>query len=53
MFALPDLPYAFEALEPVMSGRTLHFHHDKHHAAYVKALNDSLNLPSRTGRSKR
>jgi len=42
MFVLPDLPYAFDALEPVMSRRTLHFHHDKHHAAYVKALNENL-----------
>jgi superoxide dismutase, Fe-Mn family len=42
MFILPNLPYAFEALEPVISGRTLHVHHDKHHAAYVKALNEQL-----------
>ena len=39
MFILPDLPYPYEALEPVVSARTLHFHHDKHHAAYVNALN--------------
>jgi len=42
MFALPDLPYAYDALEPVMSRRTLHFHHDKHHATYVKTLNEML-----------
>jgi Fe-Mn family superoxide dismutase len=42
MFPLPDLPYAYEALEPTMSAKTLHFHHDKHHAAYVKNLNDIL-----------
>jgi len=42
MFALPELPYAYDALQPVMSDRTLHFHHDKHHAAYVKTLNDLL-----------
>ncbi len=42
MFALPELPYAQEALEPTMSQRTLHYHHDKHHAAYVKTLNDLL-----------
>lgn len=42
MFALPELPYAYDALEPVMSDRTLHFHHDKHHAAYVKTLNELL-----------
>jgi Fe-Mn family superoxide dismutase len=39
MFTLPGLPYAYDALSPVMSEKTLHFHHDKHHAAYVKTLN--------------
>ncbi len=34
--ALPELPYALDALEPVISSRTLEFHHGKHHAAYVK-----------------
>lgn len=42
MFQLPELPYAFDALEPTMSAATLHLHHDKHHAAYVKALNELL-----------
>jgi Fe-Mn family superoxide dismutase len=42
MFSLPELPYGYEALEPVISGRTLHFHHDKHHAAYVKTTNELL-----------
>ena len=42
MFTLPDLPYPFEALEPVISARTLHFHHDKHQAAYVKTVNELL-----------
>jgi Fe-Mn family superoxide dismutase len=42
MFVLPDLPYAYEALEPTMSAETLRFHHDKHHAAYVKVLNELL-----------
>lgn len=42
MFALPDLPYAYGALEPVMSERALRIHHDKHHGAYVKALNALL-----------
>src|ERR1700722_14594094 len=42
MFTLPDLPYAYDALEPVMSDRTLHFHHDKHHATYVKTVNELL-----------
>ena len=42
MFSLPDLPYPYNGLEPVISDRTLHFHHDKHHAAYVKTLNELL-----------
>ncbi len=36
---LPPLPYAKEALEPVLSKETLSFHHDKHHQAYVDNLN--------------
>jgi Fe-Mn family superoxide dismutase len=40
MFALPELPYAYDALEPTMSARTLKCHHDKHHAAYVKKVNE-------------
>jgi Fe-Mn family superoxide dismutase len=42
MFVLPDLPYAYGALGPVISERTLHFHHDKHHATYVKTTNELL-----------
>ena len=42
MFTLPPLPYAPEALEPYMSARTLAFHHDKHHAAYVEKANASI-----------
>ena len=38
-FSLPDLPYAYDALAPYMSKETLEYHHDKHHAAYVNALN--------------
>ncbi|MGH6993969.1 MAG: superoxide dismutase, partial [Caulobacteraceae bacterium] len=38
----PELPYAYDALEPTISERTLRFHHDKHHAGYVRALNDLL-----------
>ncbi len=37
--ALPDLPYAHDALEPHISRETLEYHHDKHHAAYVNNLN--------------
>ncbi len=34
-FQLPDLMYAYDALQPYMSAETLQFHHDKHHKAYV------------------
>ncbi len=36
---LPELPYAKDALAPVISANTLDFHHDKHHKAYVDNLN--------------
>ena len=39
MFTLIDLPYALDALEPVISARTLEFHHGKHLAGYVANLN--------------
>ena len=38
-YELADLPYAYDALEPYISSKTLEFHHDKHHAAYVKNYN--------------
>jgi Fe-Mn family superoxide dismutase len=39
MFTLIELPYAMEALEPVISAQTLSFHHGKHLQAYVDNLN--------------
>ena len=41
-FALPDLPYPHDALEPHMSKATLQFHHDKHHQKYVDTLNSMV-----------
>lgn len=41
-FTVPDLGYSFKALEPVIDARTMEIHHDKHHAAYVKGLNEAL-----------
>lgn len=38
-FQLPPLPYPKSALEPHLSARTLEFHHDHHHRAYVEKLN--------------
>jgi len=39
---LPDLPYAQDALEPLISSRTLEFHHGKHHSAYVGKVNTMI-----------
>jgi superoxide dismutase, Fe-Mn family len=39
-FSLPPLPYDAGALEPIISKRTMEIHHGRHHAAYVKKLND-------------
>ncbi len=39
---VPDLPYAFDALEPHIDAQTMEIHHDKHHAAYVNKLNAAL-----------
>ena len=41
-FELPPLPYAYDALEPVISKETMTFHHDKHHAAYTAKLNEGV-----------
>jgi Fe-Mn family superoxide dismutase len=41
-FKLPDLPYAFDALEPHIDAKTMEVHHDKHHAAYTNKLNEAL-----------
>ncbi len=41
-FTLPPLPFAYEALEPHIDAETMHLHHDKHHAAYVKKLNEAV-----------
>ncbi|KAJ2307595.1 Superoxide dismutase [Mn], mitochondrial, partial [Coemansia sp. Cherry 401B] len=36
---VPDLPYDYNELEPVISAKIMKLHHDKHHAAYVAGLN--------------
>lgn len=41
-YTLPDLPYDYTALEPYLSGQIVELHHDKHHAAYVKGANDTV-----------
>lgn len=42
MFELPQLPYAYDALEPYIDAKTMEIHHSKHHAAYVAKLNEAL-----------
>ncbi len=39
---LPDLPYAYDALAPVIDAETMTLHHDKHHATYVANVNAAL-----------
>ena len=41
-FTLPDLKFEFNALEPYIDQETMKIHHDKHHATYVKKLNDAI-----------
>ena len=41
-FTLPPLPYGYDALAPELIEKVLYFHHDKHFAAYVDALNQLL-----------
>lgn len=39
---LPDLPYAYDALEPTIDAETMQLHHGKHHATYVANVNAAL-----------
>ncbi len=41
-FALPDLPYPNDALEPHIDALTMEIHHDKHHGTYTTKLNDAI-----------
>jgi Fe-Mn family superoxide dismutase len=41
-FVLPNLPYAYDALEPHIDARTMEIHHGKHHAAYTNNLNAAI-----------
>ncbi|MEV4171668.1 superoxide dismutase [Nonomuraea sp. NPDC049709] len=41
-YTLPDMPYDYAALEPAITGEILELHHARHHAAYVKGANDTL-----------
>ena len=39
---LPDLPYAYDALEPHIDAQTMEIHHGKHHNTYVAKLNEAI-----------
>ena len=41
-YELPQLPYAYDALEPSIDEQTMHLHHEKHHNTYVTNLNSAL-----------
>src|SRR3954467_9769881 len=41
-YSVPDLPYAYDALEPHIDEATMKLHHDKHHQAYVDKANGAL-----------
>ncbi|EGO9072302.1 TPA: superoxide dismutase [Enterococcus faecalis] len=41
-YTLPELPYAYDALEPYIDVETMHLHHDKHHNTYVTNLNAAI-----------
>ncbi len=47
-YVLPDMPYDYGALEPAITGEILELHHSKHHAAYVKGANDTLDKLAET-----
>jgi len=51
-YALPPLPYGYDALAPLYEERTVRIHHDKHHAGYVRGLNATLDKLTRARESK-
>jgi len=50
-FTLPELPYAKDALEPVIDAQTMEIHHGKHHNTYVTKVNSALEGTNLEGKS--
>lgn len=50
-FELPQLPYAYDALEPHIDARTMEIHHGKHHAGYTNNLNAAIEGTDLDGKS--
>lgn len=50
-FELPQLPYAYDALEPNIDAKTMEIHHSKHHAAYTAKLNGAVDGTDLAGKS--
>lgn len=50
-FELPNLPYAYDALEPHIDARTMEIHHSKHHAGYTNNLNNAIAGTALEGKS--
>ena len=51
MFKLPDLPYAFDALEPHIDAKTMEIHHDRHHKGYTDNLNKAIEGTENEGKT--
>lgn len=50
-FVLPALPYAYDALEPYIDGRTMELHYSKHHASYTDKFNLAVSEEGLTGKT--
>ena len=49
-YSVPPLPYDYGALEPHVGAKTMEFHHDKHHQAYINHPNAALKAPGRAAK---
>lgn len=50
-FILPDLPYAYDALEPHIDAQTMELHHSRHHASYTQKFNAAVQELGLTGKT--